>query len=180
MKLRGHPQAFVDRPGRSHDVDVAFVFEHSCDALAHDRMVVHNQDSRHYLSRFGVAVFSTGGIVIVTVTVVPRPGVLRIVAWPPTRRARSSMPIRPNPRRRAPRTRKPAPASATVRRRRPRTMSSRSDASRAPACFRTFVRASLAIRNNSDSTSVLRGPGSEMSGRIRTHVSAVNWRERAP
>src|SRR5258706_8200522 len=102
MEPRGHSETFIDRAGRSHDIDVAFVFEHSCDALAHDWMVVHDQDSRHYLPRVDVVVFSTGGTITVTVTVVPRPGVLRIVAWPPTRRARSSMPIRPNPPRRAP------------------------------------------------------------------------------
>ena len=93
------------------------------------------------------------------------------------------MPIRPNPRRRAPRTRKPAPASATVSRRRPRTtVSSRSDASRALGVL-PHVRQCFAgdAKQFGFDVSGGSGPTSEMLRRgTRTPVSAVNWRDNAP
>src|SRR4029077_10828422 len=94
---------------------------HRRDALAHDGMIVNDENANHFLTLplppSASAFARARGTV--TVTVVPRPGALRIVARPPTSRARSSMPTRPNPRRRAPCGRKPAPVSATVKRTEP-------------------------------------------------------------
>ena len=152
------------RVGRPDDVDVALALEHRGDALAHDRMIVDDEDADH----FWIAGLS-GRLRVGRQG--HRHGDRRAAAGraPDRRRGRRRgardlrCPTGRTRGARAPRRRNPAPASATVRRSRPRTMSSRSDASRAPACLRTLVSASLAIRNSSDSTSAGSGPTSAIS-----------------
>src|SRR5262249_21670408 len=80
MDLGRQSKATRDCLGRTHDLDIALALEHGRDAFADDWMILDYEHTDH---------LDTARKGTVTITVVPRPGVLRIIARPPTSRARS-------------------------------------------------------------------------------------------
>ena len=160
------------------DVDVALALEHGRDAFAHDGMVVDDEHANH--ARCGAWPRRAAWRGTVTVMVVPRPGALRIAARPPTRRARSSMPTRPNPRARAAH----AKTGAGIRDGQAQTAARPLEPQRRLA--RAGVLADVGQRLAGDAEQLRFDVGAAAGRhrrcpvRTRTPVSAVNWRDSAP
>ena len=123
--------------GLPHDVDVVLQGEEAPQPLAHDRVVVGDEDADHRgTSR---------------TMVVPAPGCDSMLSVPPSARARSSIEVRPSRRERSPGSSgsKPTPSSATATLRCPSSARSRTSTRLAPAWRRAFCSASWAMRRTS-------------------------------
>jgi hypothetical protein len=79
--------------GLGHHLHVGLALDQHAEPRAHDAVVVRDQDADH------VAAFTSSAMR--SVTVVPPPGAERTSSSPPARRARSAIPLSPEPRARA-------------------------------------------------------------------------------
>lgn len=105
----GHGHGLFAVAGFADDFKAGIFAENEAEAFADNAMVVGHEDANHR----AVTGWARG---ISARSRVPAPGTDSTTRRPPSSRTRSSMPMRPRPRRRE--TSKPAPLSSTVRARR--------------------------------------------------------------